>query len=83
MSAPQPKAKTPQTKLLHSISFRIERRSTYVWQGYKVTTYTDGSYIEEISGKEDLVEIVLRKIGIELKDVGQREYLNQIKVVPL
>ena len=60
-----------------SVSYRAERTSTYGWQAYKITVYSDNTIQVEPCFKEDVLDIVLRRIGAAVKQEGQTEFLQR------
>ena len=69
----KPASKVP-TSSVASYSYRAHRYDTFTWQGYRVTTMTDGTQTEEPIFKPDLIEIVMHKIGKAIKQEGQVEF---------
>lgn len=71
------KAKTPKSgaqKEIQSIFYRIERLDTFAWQPISLTVFTDGSVVEELPFKADVIEITLRKIGDRMTEAAHGKF---------
>lgn len=68
------KAKEVSKKQIQAVYFRMDRTSTYAWQPYRLTVYTDGSIVEDIPFKEDIIGITVRKMADEMKESGNAHY---------
>lgn len=67
---PKPEAKAPDIKATSKTFYRIHRIDAFSWQAYKLTGSTEAPVF-----KPDLLEIVMRKIGTEMKQEGSAEFL--------
>lgn len=65
-------------KEIQAVYFRMDRTSTYAWQPFRLTIFTDGSMVEDLPFKEDLIHITIRKMGEEMRESGH-EYYERIK----
>lgn len=73
------KLKAIETKTMTSKSYRIERRSTFAWRPIRTITYSDGSTVEEMAFKEDMIDIVMRKLGALMRDDGNAVFNSKAK----
>ena len=78
-SKPTPKVVNTPTPISHS--YRAYRLDTFSWQAYRVTTLSDGTSTEEAIFKPDLIEIVIQKIGREIRKEGQVQFHAKKKVI--
>ena len=69
--------KSDDRKVVKSTSYRIHRKASYEWQAFRTTVFSDQTVIEEACVKEDLLEIVMRKLGKIMKDEGEKDYLDR------
>lgn len=68
------KQQSLQSKQIGSINYRITRTSSFGWCPWKVTAYADGSFSEEIAFKEDTLDIVMRKLALQMREDGNDEF---------
>lgn len=76
MAKPPVKAASPAVV---SVSYRAHRESTFAWQAYRLTLFSDSSHSEEKVGKADLIDIVMRRLGDLIRIEGQGQFLADKK----
>lgn len=76
MSKPTKSVAKTEFATIKSISYRAERISTFGWQGYKITVFSDNTYREEAVGKEDILELVMTRIGKAIRAEGEKTFLE-------
>lgn len=69
-----PGFKKLDAKTQASISYRVERISSFAWRPVKVTTSTDGTVKEETAFKDDTLEIVMRKLALIMREDGNIDF---------
>ena len=80
---PQPSVETLLgIKSVQSVNYRLDRTSGFAWKPVRLTVFSDGSITEEIPFKEDMLDIVLRKLGFLMKKEGA-EHFTQLKEAEL
>lgn len=70
------KATDPKKKSIKSISYRVERESTHSWKAIRLTVYSDDTFEEDAPCHPNVLEIVLRHIGANMRQEGQIEFLK-------
>lgn len=64
----------PDQKSITSINYRIERKGSFAWRPVRLTIFTDGSTSEETAFKEDTIDIVMRKLGLLMRNEGNVDF---------
>ena len=69
MAKPIQKVVSPSKSIIGH-SFRLERIEAFLWQAYKVTLHSDGTFTEVKFYKQDDVPLVLNKISEAMRMQG-------------